>query len=66
MLAGDTIVDIDDDSNIYVNDEKYEGMPGLWEITILNKPQNYTKEDAERYEDLVEATQVIFKPLTQT
>ena len=62
-IMGNSVVDIDSDSNIRVNDQKFEGTPGLWELIMLNKPQNYTKEDITRYEDLVESTQVIFKPL---
>ena len=65
-IMGSSIVDIDGDSNIYVNDQKFKGTSGLWELIMLNKPQNYTKEDAARYEDLVEATQVIFKPLKKS
>lgn len=65
-IMGSSIVDIDGDSNIYVNDQKFEGTSGLWELIMLNKPQNYTKEDVTRYEDLVESTQVIFKPLRKS
>lgn len=65
FVMGDSIVTIDKDSNIYVNDKKFKSSPGLWELIMLNKPTNYTVEDAIQYEDLVEATQAIFNPLTK-
>ena len=65
FLMGDSNIDIDKNSNIYVKDRKFRSSPGLWELIMLNKPQNYTAEDAMQYEDLIEATQVIFNPLTK-
>ena len=38
------------------------GTPGLWQLIMLNKPREFTKEDLARYDDLVETTQVIFNP----
>ena len=60
---GDSNVVIDTDSNIIVNDQRFKGTPGLWQLIMLNKPREFTKEDLARYDDLVETTQVIFNPL---
>ena len=60
---GDTTVTLDNNSNIYVGGVRFEGTPGLWELIMLNHPNNYTTEDMARYEDLVEKTQVIFNPI---
>ena len=62
-VMGDSNVVIDTDSNIIVNDQRFKGTPGLWQLIMLNKPREFTKEDLARYEDLVETTQVIFNPL---
>ena len=63
-VMGDAFVEIND-NNIIVNGREFKGTPGLWQLIMLNIPEKYTKEDAIKYEDLVEATQVIFNPLTQ-
>ena len=62
-VMGDSNVVIDTDSNIIVNDQRFKGTPGLWQLIMLNKPRELTKEDLARYDDLVETTQVIFNPL---
>ena len=62
-VMGDSNVVIDTDSNIIVRDQRFKGTPGLWQLIMLNKPREFTKEDLARYEDLVETTQVIFNPL---
>ena len=61
-VMGDSNVVIDTDSNIIVRDQRFKGTPGLWQLIMLNKPRDFTKEDLARYDDLVETTQVIFNP----
>ena len=63
---GNKTVTLDNKSNIIVNGKTYNASPGLWELIMLTTPANYTNEDFEKYQDLVEDTQVIFNPLTQT
>ena len=45
----------------------FPGMCGnVWECSIVggvSPSKHYSKEDLEKYEDLVESTQVIFNPL---
>ena len=63
---GDSIVTLDDKSNIYVNDARFEGTPGLWGLIMLNQPSEYTTDDLHNYEDLVEKTQAIYNPLIKS
>ncbi len=65
-VMGDSKVVIDTDSNIIVRDQRFKGTPGLWQLIMLNKPRDFTKEDLARYDDLVETTQVIFNPYITT
>ena len=37
------------DNNIVVEDEEYEGTPGLWDLIVSKKPKDFTKEDSENY-----------------
>ena len=64
-VMGSKIITIDNQSNITVDNTKFEGTPGLWELIMLTKPSNYTSKDMLEYENLVEKTQVIFNPLTK-
>ena len=36
-------------NNILIDDEKFEGTPGLWELLMLRHPQGFTKEDYDNY-----------------
>ena len=40
-------------NNIYVDGEKFTGTPGLWELIMEDKPEKYTKEDLDKYGDLL-------------
>ena len=62
---GEKTITLDNKSNITVeNGSTFKASPGLWELIMLTKPANYTPEIFEKYQDLVEETQVIFNPLT--
>jgi hypothetical protein len=63
---GEATVKVDDQSNIHVGNERFEGTPGLWSLIMLNQPTDYTNEDLINYEDLVEKTQVIFHPIQKS
>ena len=43
------------DNNIIVGDKEYQGTPGLWELIVMNKPDNeiYTLEDYENYAEIM-------------
>ena len=65
-VMGVKTITLDNKSNITVeNGSTFKASPGLWELIMLTKPSNYTPEEFEKYQDLVEETQVIFNPLTQ-
>ena len=63
-VMGNAFVNVDKNSNITVAGVEYGNSPGLWQLIMLNKPikKDYSQKDADNYEDLVEATQVIFHP----
>ena len=65
-VMGTEIVTLDNQSNITTSLKTYKSTRGLWELIMLGKPTNYTPEDFNEYENLVEDTQVIFHPLTQS
>ena len=45
---GDTHVIIHK-NNIIIDDEKFEGTPGLWELIVSKNPTDYTNKDHENY-----------------
>ena len=47
--------------NIYVNGEKFTGTPGLWELIMENKPKKYTKDDLDKYGDLLFKSNAIYQ-----
>ena len=63
---GNATITLDDKSNIYVDNARFEGTPGLWSLIMLNQPSDYTTEDLHKYEDLVEETGVIYNPIRKT
>ena len=48
-------------NNIYIDDEKFRGTPGLWELIMENKPNpgNYEKEDLDNYGKLLFKTNAL-------
>ena len=48
-------------NNIYVDSEKFTGTPGLWELIMEDKPEKYTKEDLDKYGDLLFKTNAIYQ-----
>ena len=39
--------------NIIVDGVKFRGTPGLWQLIMEEKPKNFTKEDMDKYKDLL-------------
>ena len=46
-------------NNIFVDDEKFTGTPGLWELIMEDEPKNYTKEDLDNYGNLLVKTSAL-------
>lgn len=57
-MMGTKKVTFDADANIYVDNEKYVGTEGLWNLIMLAKPIAYEPEDVEEYLQLVKQTNV--------
>ena len=61
---GTKVVDIDEHSNIIVDNVKYSGTTGLWALIMMNNPpsRSYTPHDLLMYRDLVHQTKVMNHP----
>ena len=57
---GDKFITIED-NDIIIGDITFEGTPGLWELITLKNPENYTKEDLTKYEQLVILTNTAYR-----
>ena len=49
------------DNNLMVEDEEYEGTPGLWELIVSREPKNFNKEDYEKYAKLMIKTNTLHR-----
>ena len=57
---GDKKVDIKGD-NIKIDDKEYPGTPGLWELIMVDNPQNFTEEDYLNYGRILKQTNTIYQ-----
>ena len=64
LMIGDKEVTVDENSDIFVDNFKYNGTPGLWSLIMLaaRNENSYTKEDAKNYRDLVKRTKASEHP----
>ena len=59
---GEKIVHIDG-SDIIVEDDRYNGTQGLWNLVMMRSPKNtYTSDDLRSYRDLIEQTNAMYAP----
>ena len=49
------------DNNILIDDEKFKGTPGLWELLMSKTPDNFTDNDYNEYEKLMVKTNALHK-----
>lgn len=49
---GNKSVEMRDDDFI-IDDVKYKGTPGLWELIVLKEPENYTDQDLATYKEIL-------------
>ena len=47
------------DNNIIIEDEKFKGTPGLWELIVAKNPTHYLKEDLNNYKRLMIKTNAL-------
>ena len=47
------------ENNIVVEDEEYEGTPGLWELIVSKEPKGFTEEDYNNYAKLMVKTNAL-------
>ena len=48
-------------NNIIIEDEKFEGTPGLWELIMTKRPKNFEDEDYENYRRLMLKTNALHR-----
>ena len=48
-------------NNIIVDNEKFRGTPGLWELIMEKYPKNYTREDMDENKDLLKKTKALHR-----
>ena len=66
LVLGDKQIFIDGNSNITVDDQTYDGTPGLWSMIMLSVPTSYTKEDEDAYNRLSAQTDLMLNPRNVT
>ena len=49
------------DNNIVVDDEEYEGTPGLWELIVSKNPTDCTDDDYDNYAKLMVKTNALYR-----
>ena len=59
---GDSNIVIDDKNNIIVDGKLFNYTHGFWNLLMLNKPDNYTKEDLANYVELIKLVNLIDNP----
>ena len=62
LMMGDKEITVDEDSNIHVDDETFNGTPGLWSLIMLKTPKGFTDNDFTVYGELVKTTDVMRHP----
>ena len=50
-----------EDNNIKVKDKNFEGTKGFWNLVTSKEPENYTKEDLSKYQQLVILTNAAYR-----
>ena len=52
-----------EDNDIKIDDIKFEGTPGFWELVTSKNPnpENYTEEDLDKYQQLLLLTNAIYR-----
>ena len=56
LMVGDSRLDVDDHDNIIINNKKYKGTKGLFELLFKPKPNIYTQKDLIVFKRILENT----------
>ena len=64
LVLGEKTVDVDEHFNIIVENQTYEGTPGLWALIMLaSAPESsYDDEDERNFRDLAAQTNLLQRP----
>ena len=64
LVLGEQTVNVDEHFNIIVEDQTYEGTPGLWALIMLaSAPESsYDDDDERNYRDLAAQTNLLLRP----
>lgn len=64
LMLGNKQVLVDSSSNITIDDTTYKGTTGLWQLIMLNSPNesSYTKEDEQDYKEIINQTNLMNHP----
>lgn len=57
LKLGNALIEIEG-KDILINDIRYKGTAGLYELIFKNKPTGFNKEDQDRYKDILQRTSV--------
>ena len=52
------------ENNIVLEDEEYEGTPGLWELIVSKKPKDFSAEDYDNYAKLIVKSNALYRNYT--
>lgn len=52
LKMGNSKVRVDEDDNIWVDNNKFKGTRGLFELIFRNKPENYTRLDLQTFKKI--------------
>ena len=61
---GNTNIQIDEENNISIQDKTYSYSPGLWDLLMLNQPNDadFTEEDLTNYKEIALITDLVNFP----
>ena len=68
IFIGNALITFEGD-DLFVDGTRYKGTPGLWELMVKNRPEDFEPEDLDAYEEILLQTNAIYHgndPLSKT
>ena len=68
IFIGNALVTFEGD-DIFVDGVRYKGTPGLWELLVKKRPEDFEPDDLDAYEEILLQTNAIYQgndPLSKT